>query len=337
VSERDGTLDPADLAIVLSHFNLGVIKAMTPITRGTPGTVKYEIDAERGRFILKRRREPRDQLDRVAFGHAVQIAITSAGFPAPKLVGTARHHSSMVIHAGALFEIHEWAVGSRYDDSVPKTMGAGAALARLHDTLARTPIAAPVPRFPTRAERRANVMRHLEDIRRAGHGFAATAERVFIDAGLAIDALGIDRWPEGTIHGDWHPGNLLFDADRVAAVLDFDNARPGHRILDLATGVLQFSLLAGTPDPKAWPDHADAPRVEAFLKGYDATASQRLSKAELDAIPPLMVEALVGEAVGPIATTGRFAAIEGQPFLEMVTRKANWVMGNAAPIRAAAR
>lgn len=340
MSEHDrdhATLDPSDLAVVLSHFNLGVIRAMAPVARGTPGTVKYEIDAERGRFILKRRREQRDQIDRVAFGHAVQIAISSAGFPAPKLIGTARHHSSMVIHAGSIYEVHEWVVGSRYDDSVPKTMGAGAALARLHTALAQIPVIAAKPRFPTRIDRRANIVRHLEEIRRAGRGYAAGAERAYVEATRSIDALGVDGWAEGIVHGDWHPGNMLFDGDRVGAVLDFDNARPGHRVLDVATGTLQFSLLAGGPDPRTWPEHADVARVEAFLRGYDASAKNRLTKAEFEALPALMVEALVGEAAGPIATTGRFAAIEGEAFLEMVVRKAHWLLEHAKAITAAAR
>lgn len=331
------TLDPADLAVVLSHYNLGVIRSMTPITRGAPGAVKYEVDAERGRFIVKRRRESREQLDRVAYGHAVQIALAGAGFPSPKLVGTSRQHSSMVIHAGAIFEVHEWAVGSKYDDSIPKTMGSGAALARLHGALVGSGVIAPAACFPSRTERRKNIVRHLEGIRSAGRGGAASAERVFFDACATIDALGVDGWPLGIVHGDWHPGNLLFDGDRVSAVLDFDNARPGHRVLDVAMGTAQFSLIGGAADPRTWPEHADIKRIEAFLKGYDASAKERLTKAELEAIPPLMVESLVGEAAGPIATTGRFAAIEGDAFLEMVVRKAQWVLRNASQITAAAR
>ena len=128
----------------------------------------------------------------------------------------------------------------------------------------------------------------------------------------------------------------MFDGDRVCAVLDFDNARPGHRVVDIATGVVQFSMVGGKADPRTWPEQADMARVEAFLRGYDSANPDRLSKAELEAIPALMVEALIGEAAGPIATTGRFAAIEGEAFLEMVVRKSRWVAANARAIAGAA-
>ena len=38
---------------------------------------------------------------------------------------------------------------------------------------------------------------------------------------------------------------------------------------------------------------------------------------------------MIGESVGPIATTGRFAAIEGGAFLEMVGRKVSWIESEA--------
>lgn len=55
-----------------------------------------------------------------------------------------------------------------------------------------------------------------------------------------------------------------------------------------------------------------------------------LGPEESRAIPALMVEAMVGESVGPIATTGRFAAIEGGAFLEMVGRKVAWIEREAS-------
>jgi hypothetical protein len=53
-----------------------------------------------------------------------------------------------------------------------------------------------------------------------------------------------------------------------------------------------------------------------------------LSQAEIRAIPPLMVEALIAEAVFPIATTGSFGKVEGIAFLQMVHRKIVWILKN---------
>jgi hypothetical protein len=42
-----------------------------------------------------------------------------------------------------------------------------------------------------------------------------------------------------------------------------------------------------------------------------------------------MAETLVAEAVGPIAATGRFAGIDGGPFLAMIARKTRWIQAHA--------
>ena len=49
---------------------------------------------------------------------------------------------------------------------------------------------------------------------------------------------------------------------------------------------------------------------------------------ELRAIPYLMCEAMIAEAVLPIAATGSFGRISGFPFLQMIERKVKWVMEN---------
>jgi hypothetical protein len=51
-----------------------------------------------------------------------------------------------------------------------------------------------------------------------------------------------------------------------------------------------------------------------------------LSQAEVDAIPWLMVEALIAEAVFPIAQTGQFSRFDGLSFLKMVQRKTSWIV-----------
>jgi hypothetical protein len=54
-----------------------------------------------------------------------------------------------------------------------------------------------------------------------------------------------------------------------------------------------------------------------------------LSEAELRTVPWLMIEALIAEAVFPIAATGSFGRMEGLAFLEMVQRKIHWMQKSA--------
>ncbi len=95
------------------------------------------------------------------------------------------------------------------------------------------------------------------------------------------------------------------------------------RILDIANGALQFSIIGGDENVNKWPDYIDESRFKRFLRGYDEV--MLLSKAEIRAIPSLMIEALIAEAVFPIAATGTFGRMEGLAFLMMVQRKIGWL------------
>ena len=53
------------------------------------------------------------------------------------------------------------------------------------------------------------------------------------------------------------------------------------------------------------------------------------SRAELRAIPWLMIEALIAESAIPIAATGSFARLDGLGFLQMVERKVRWLSEQA--------
>ena len=141
-----------------------------------------------------------------------------------------------------------------------------------------------------------------------------------------MNQYGFDRWPQHVNHGDWHPGNLLFQGDQVAAVLDFDTIQIVPAVADLANGLLQFSLVASDPRPSHWPAHCDHRRLLHFWNGYCRVAP--LSPTEIAALPDLMVETLIAEAVLPIAATGVFDQPHGLDFILMIQRKVNWLIAH---------
>ena len=154
-------------------------------------------------------------------------------------------------------------------------------------------------------------------------------QTAYNEAVMRVKELGLDDWPEQIVHSDWHPGNMLFRGPRIVAVIDYDSARMHQRIIDIANGALQFSILGGGDDPSQWPDYLDESRFKRFIRGYDAVPDCVLSRAELRAIPWLMIEALIAESVIPIANTGSFARMEGAGFLFMVERKVRWLQQHA--------
>jgi len=141
------------------------------------------------------------------------------------------------------------------------------------------------------------------------------------------DEQGLDRWPKQIVHADWHPGNMLYRDNRVVAVIDYDSARTLPRVIDVANGALQFSIIGGDEDVAKWPEYLDETRYRRFLRGYDEV--MLLSEAEIRSMPWLMIEALIAEAVFPIAATGTFGRMEGLSFLQMVQRKVYWMQRSA--------
>jgi Ser/Thr protein kinase RdoA (MazF antagonist) len=137
----------------------------------------------------------------------------------------------------------------------------------------------------------------------------------------------MENWPRQIVHADWHPGNMLFRDGHVVAVIDYDSARLLQRVIDIANGSLQFSIIGGEDDASHWPDYVDESRFKRFLRGYDEV--MLLSQAELRAVPWLMIEALTAEAVFPIAATGAFGKMDGLAFLHMVNRKVSWLARNS--------
>ena len=328
-----------ELAIVLSHYDLGVIEQIKEFPRGSRKAPKLMLRAERGDFLLKRRARGKEDAYKVAFCHAIQLHLTGKQFPLPHLIGTRRDNNSMLQLNDTTYELFEYIKGSGYDSSLEATHDAGKVLSLFHKLLkdfkseyepargsyhaARSVVNA-VERLPATIGRTdpAGTQRMGEKL----PALIRTLAKRYASAARAVQELGFNDWPQGIVHSDWHPGNMLFRGKRVVAVIDYDTARIQQRVLDAGNGALQFSILGGSGDPRDWPEYVDESRFRRFLMGYDAVPDHVLTRAELRAIPPLMIEALIAEAVIPIAATGNFARMNGIAFLHMVERKVAWLV-----------
>jgi homoserine kinase type II len=84
--------------------------------------------------------------------------------------------------------------------------------------------------------------------------------------------------PRQLIHGDFAPGNTLFEGERLVAVLDFEMAQPDARAIDVAAGLL-FVL-------RPWEGPARWGAARAFACGYGHHV--RLVDAEIGVLPSLI-------------------------------------------------
>lgn len=328
-----------ELAIVLSHFDLGIIDAIQEFPRGSRRAPKLLLRSEKGTFLLKRRGRGRDDPFKVAFCHSLQLYLASKQFPLPHLIGTRKDNNSMLQWKGAIYEIFEFIKGTGYDNSLEATHDAGKTLALFHK-LAKD--------FEPEYEPPQGSYHAARTIRTSMEQIPFTLEKLdprsmdqkprvnqvvqflhesYNQAAQKANETGLPDWPMQIIHSDWHPGNMLFRGSKVVAVIDYDAARLQQRVIDIANGALQLSIIGGGEDAAQWPDYLDISRYKRFLRGYDSV--NVLSKAELRAIPWLMIEALIAESAIPIAATGSFARMEGFSFLLMIERKVRWLEAHA--------
>jgi Ser/Thr protein kinase RdoA (MazF antagonist) len=335
MSPEHDTFDSDELAVCLSHYDLGEVRRVVEFPRGSPRAPKVVIDSERGKFLLKRRPRGRDEPARVAYAHRLQLYLAGQNFPLPHLIGTRKHNNSMVVHEGAIYEMFELIEGGPYKQSPEATASAGRTMGLFHKLtqdyhLEGFPAGNSYHDSPSIRQAIGATMASLPDHPSPNDTIAGVAEGLGTDYAMAADAAnehGLANWHGQIVHGDWHPGNMLFRHGHVVAVLDYDSARILQRAIDLANGALQFSILAGGPAPGNWPSQLDLPRYKQFLRGYDSV--NVISQAELQAMPFLMCEAMISEAVLPIAATGMFGRFKGLDFLQMIERKVAWVLQHA--------
>ncbi len=161
--------------------------------------------------------------------------------------------------------------------------------------------------------------RRLQDI-------AEELMQLYNSSSVHINELGFDSWPGQVVHGDWHPGNMLFDMHKLVAVFDFDSVKIAPPVTDLANAMLQFSIVGARPNPADWPAYLDQAKLVQFLNGYREV--NELDKNHVDSLLDLMIETMIAEAVLPIATTGFFGHLSGLDFLNMIRRKTDWMNKN---------
>lgn len=329
------TFDSTELAVVLSHYDIGAIESITPFLRGSSRSPKVGIVAERGKFLLKRRSAGRARPERVRFTHAVQTHLSVGGFPVAPLQPTRDGRRTIVQQREHIYELFLFVPGRTFERTVPQARAAGEILARFHMVMASfvLPDGLPAPHGDY----------HDNPIVRTGLcsiGSSLTSHDSFSgdeaelagivqfllerydDAAQAVKSFRTLPTGETVVHADWHPGNLLFRDDQVVGVIDYDSVRFARAMIDVGNGALQFSM-TGAGDPADWPSEQDSERLLAFLEGYGSVLT--LTPDHRACVPHLMSEALISECVGPIAATGSVGPWSGFRVLKMVRRKLGWM------------
>jgi len=342
-----------EVEAVAAHYDIGVIRSVKVIDRGSAAHLKVVIRASRGDYLLKRRPGTEAALGRIREIHELHRRLSEASFaiaPLRALVSKGDGGTYLVMD-GALYEMMQFIRGKSFEGSSEGAWAAGEMLSEFHHCVASM-------KPPGNREVLARSYHDQGDVidqMGAGAVWAVRARlaesgreeecgrveetvdmlvRSYKAASARVEVEGFYRWPRMIVHGDWHPGNMVYrTGGEIAAVLDLDSMRFEPRATDVANGAFQFSMRAVGNDPRDWPDSVDEVRLTAFCSGYDAKYGEvKLSLPEVRALPWLMIEALVAESLAPVAVAGIFHNIGGAEFLAMVERKVRWLRDHAGRI-----
>ena len=323
--------DPAELGAVLRLYELGEVRSVRELIGGGAGSPKALVECARGKFVLKRRAPGRDNPFRVAFSHEVMLHLRAHGFPAPVLIGTRTENNSLAQVEGRVYELFVFVEGTPFARTPAQALDAGRKLGELHALLgAFTPRfgGPPAQRDPTTVVREGVAkLGEPPAARRLGELIERSEQRL-----ATLDALD---GPTGLLHGDWHPGNLLFHDDGVAGVFDFDGVHPGPLAADLAQALAQFSMVRETGGPDAWADEPDLPMLGCVWRGYHDAGGPLLLPP--DAAGPLIARSLAVEWAQSAAAGLLGAPPQAIAMLDAVCRKGVWALNHAAEIAAVAR
>ena len=327
-------IDGQELVMILSRYDIGAIQRIKDYKKGSRFAPKLIIGSTKGRFLLKRRAAGRDNLDRVLFSHTVQKKLGEHRFPVAGLVETI-DGNTIVEKDGRIYELFHFVNGHRFDKSNPAAAESGRVLAHCHDLLREY---SDEPTVHNKSfhliENTQKVLSEIVDVLLnfesvdQVEGMEETIAYIgsqYNHAKKVTDSVGFSTLPTSVVHGDWHPGNMLYQDGEIVAVIDFDSLQVAQRITDLANGVLQFSMRMGIDDVSKWPDSFRGHTIRSMVLGYNAFTTSPLFPSELSIIPPLMKEALIVESVFHVHKTGSFGTIVGSDFLRMIARKLKWL------------
>jgi len=298
---------------VLDHYPIGAVQSVREMIAGSSEAPKAVIECDRGKLLLKRRARGLEHGTMVGFAHDVILGCLAQGVCVPPLIGTKNDNNSMCQIGDRTYELFVFIDGGVFDQSVEHARQAGMLLGELHRAMDSIET-----EFDPTIESSV-----VNPDRSSGFGLPdATRDRVHKILEYGLDAHRANARPTAIVHGDWHPGNMIFDGSEIVAICDFDNCRIGSRDRELAQALVYLSMKRPTNDTV--PSEASMEHLLAVWDGY-------LQKS--DATPnPLLISALMPAVLLDEALAGGSASTRTTAIVDAAIQKAQWLDEHAPEI-----
>ncbi|MCJ7796596.1 MAG: phosphotransferase, partial [Thermoleophilia bacterium] len=236
---------------ILASYEIGEVYEIH-VAGGTAGKC-WRVNASTACYFLRCRGTRTSSREAMQFDHGLRRHLLAEGIPTAAPIAAASG-DTWVLADGRAFDLYPFVEGHSFGRSRTELIDAAQVLARLHrvaaDYSARgsyNPIptqfanAAPEVSGSERMDDPEVMLAAFEHLARHDPALACAVEHAR-RLSQAYDASVYRALPRWLIHGDYHPGNLLYSSSgRVAGVFDFDWACEHTRSRDLADGVYYFA------------------------------------------------------------------------------------------------
>ncbi len=317
-------LSQREIDHVLGEYALGAIHSISELAAGSVYSPKVVIESQRGKLLLKRRARGLDFPAVVAFSHEVISGCLGQGMCVPPLLGT-RDKNSMVQFEDQVYELFVFIEGTVFDRSSAMIQShaqqAGALLGELHRSLDSIATTFEAPTEPTTID-----LSRLSILETQQSSISLeTREHCKRILEYGAELAQANAQPPALVHGDWHPGNMIYIGSEIVAVCDFDNTRVGSRAREIAQAMVHFSLKSPAPGQTARncdPD-PEINAMRAFWQGYAGSGAPACT-ARL--CVGLMPATMIDEALASLSSSHQSDFNEqSASMLIAVARKAIWL------------
>lgn len=257
----------ADLAALADAYALGPLESAEGLEAGTVNT-SYRLVLGGRRFFLRIYEEQGpDGADQEA---ALLLHLAKAGVPTPTPEAGRDGRRTRIV-AGKPAALFRWVDGAMVCTngvSVQHAEVIGGALARIH-------LAGPPPGRALGGGRFGpnEIMARCDRVATSRDEVARTLAEPLREAVCSVAARrrATKATSRGLVHGDLFRDNVLWDRDRITALLDFESAHEGPFVFDLAVTILSWSFR----------DDFELPVARAIVSGYRSV--RELDQEERDA------------------------------------------------------
>lgn len=274
---------------IVERYSLPPIQQITRLDKGYL-SLNYRVDAGTETYFLKRYRFSREQL--VADVHSAIAQFRAADIPAIAPIQTRTGHTYFTWAEGyyTLFPYINGRQLSRGDFTVSALHGAGHMLASIHHAGKSIRLSGAAktyqgPKFAQFAQDATQILNVIERKRILDEFDELAAATIQLQLELVRtfdpDGAAFHLPLEHTLHGDYHEGNLFFDADdRVDHVFDWEKVGLGLRALELVR-TMQFICFQEAKGFRPAYEEANFARAAHLIQGYHA--AYPLSTSTLEA------------------------------------------------------